>query len=104
MKIDRVDDHQLLQHLRNDPEFQQAASAIKGKTAGHADNVTLSAEGRLMLELRDRVTALRKEMTALPEIRKDKIELARERLASGYYDRADVQEAIAERLLESFGF
>jgi flagellar biosynthesis anti-sigma factor FlgM len=104
MKIDRVDDHQLLHKLHGDQNTQQQSSSIKGNAAGHTDKVTLSAEGRLLLELRDRVATLKQDLAALPDVRQDKVELARQRLASGYYDRAEVQERIAESLLDSFGF
>ena len=35
----------------------------------------------------------------LPEVRTDKVELARERLAEGYYDKPEVQDAIAGKML-----
>ena len=35
----------------------------------------------------------------LPEVRTDKVELARERLAEGYYDKPEIQDAIAGKML-----
>jgi len=35
---------------------------------------------------------------ALPDVRADKVELARKRLAEGFYDRPEVQEQIAAKL------
>jgi len=35
----------------------------------------------------------------LPEVRTDKVELARERLTEGYYDKPEVQDAIAGKML-----
>lgn len=36
---------------------------------------------------------------ALPEVRSDKIKLARQRLAQGFYDRPEVRQEIANRLV-----
>jgi hypothetical protein len=35
----------------------------------------------------------------LPEVRTDKVELARQRLAEGYYDKPEVRDAIAGKML-----
>ena len=35
----------------------------------------------------------------LPEVRADKVELARQRLTEGYYDKPEVRDAIAEKML-----
>ncbi|MCF7811771.1 flagellar biosynthesis anti-sigma factor FlgM [bacterium] len=35
----------------------------------------------------------------LPEVRTEKVELARQRLAEGYYDKPDVRDAIAGKML-----
>jgi len=42
--------------------------------------------------------AARLVFDALPDVRADKVELAKKRLAEGYYDRPVVQEQIAARL------
>ncbi|MFH0766379.1 MAG: hypothetical protein V2A61_08165 [Calditrichota bacterium] len=37
---------------------------------------------------------------ALPEIRSDRVALARQRLSQGYYDRPEIQQAIAAKLVQ----
>ena len=41
------------------------------------------------------------QMDAGPEVRTDRIEAVRSRIASGFYDRADVREGIAEAFLKT---
>lgn len=44
--------------------------------------------------------AVRQQVKQLPEVRKDEVERARQRLGSGFYQKPEVRRATAERLLD----
>jgi len=108
MRIHGMNENQLAQKLRGQKEVETArgGSPARGKAKGASgsDTVSLSTEAKLLLELKSKVAELKEQMLSLPETRREKVDLARRRLASGYYARSEVKEKIAERLLESFGF
>ena len=102
MKVDHLHERQLLRALRPDQGLPKGATVERNKSREQADTVNLSREGRLLLSFKQGLEALGEEIQELPDTRKEKLALARERLASGFYDTAAARDTIAERLLESF--
>lgn len=46
-------------------------------------------------------SVLLQRMEAMPDVREDKVALARERMATGFYERGDVVSKLGDRMLES---
>jgi anti-sigma28 factor (negative regulator of flagellin synthesis) len=59
-------------------------------------------EGALRETLSDiaQVRAARQGLEGVPDVRQERIDQARQRVASGYYDRADIRQQTAERMLD----
>jgi anti-sigma28 factor (negative regulator of flagellin synthesis) len=60
-----------------------------------ADCVEISDDARAKL-----AEAADRQLTADQVARRDKLELVKERIKSGYYDRPEVDQAVADRLID----
>ena len=69
-------------------------------TAAPADRVEVSADARQVQDLQKDLTDAARE---LPEIREDRVALARARIEEGHYDSEQVRRTVADRLLSLFG-
>ena len=70
--------------------------------AAKSDEINISEEARGQLEVHELVAAVRTAAAALPEVRADRVELARQRVQQGYYERPDVSGSIVDALLRVF--
>lgn len=68
------------------------------RNAPPADTMEISEAAHRLVDLRQAVETGRKAMEALPEIREDKVEEARKRLAQGYYNSPEVMDKVATKL------
>ncbi len=77
------------------PEAQatEAVPAVSAPASG--DTAEISETAHRLMELRQAVETGRVAMAGLPELREDKIALARERLESGFYNSAEVRDKVA---------
>jgi hypothetical protein len=66
--------------------------------------VQISQEARSRVELEEAIQMARKAYQDLDGIRQDRVELARERLESGYYERQEVLEGLAQKLKGALNF
>jgi len=64
------------------------------KPAG-GDTAEISDTAHRLMELRQAVDSGRVALDALPEVRPEKLEIARMRIKSGFYNSADVRERVA---------
>lgn len=62
------------------------------------DRAEISVEAHDMLELRKAVDAGRSVLAHEPDVRAEKVALAKERLASGFYQSAEVRDRVSTRL------
>jgi anti-sigma28 factor (negative regulator of flagellin synthesis) len=70
--------------------------AAEADTVAKGDTLTLSGDAREKAKIADYV----KMVKEMPGIREDKVAEAKRKLASGDYNRPEMAEKIAERLLE----
>ena len=85
--------------LQNDGGLQSAARPTK-RQGTHALTVETGGESRSLTrlaELADRVVKTERE-AAPGEARQDRIEILRQKAASGFYDKPDVVKEIAKKL------
>jgi len=83
---------------RGGPSGQETGAATGSNAAGGTDKADISDAARRLVDLRRAVDAGRAALASLPDVRPEKIAAARERLASGFYQSAEVREAVADRV------
>ncbi len=74
----------------------QAGVAPAVNDPARGDTAEISATAHRLMELRQAVEVGRDAMTALPEIREDKVAAARARLEAGHYDSQAVRDKVAD--------
>ncbi len=70
----------------------------EGDSPGHTDSVVISNEA---MALHNILSNLRPELEKIGDIRKDKIEKAKERMESGFYNSSEAIEKVANSLLNT---
>ena len=90
-RTQRADERRAQEARRSDPARRSNETA---------DTVEVSAQGRDVQAMQDRLTDAARNT---PDVRQDRVAAAREKLRSGEYDTEEVKHAIADRLLEQFG-
>jgi flagellar biosynthesis anti-sigma factor FlgM len=99
MKIDRISqifgmDLQKVANGGKSPD--KSEKPVKG------DSVSLSKKAK---ELSSSSTeSIARHISALPDVRADKVQEAKEKIASGYFNSPDFEEKLADRLMKEFGF
>jgi hypothetical protein len=84
------------------PRGSTAPDAARDTKASKPDEIEISEEARGQLEVHELVAAVRTAAAALPEVRADRVDLARQRVQQGYYERPDVRGSIVDALLNEF--
>jgi negative regulator of flagellin synthesis FlgM len=100
MDVDKVNDSvQLTDQLKavsqQKPKGKPPAKAAKADAAAGGDSLAISDEAKEKAQIA-RYIRIVKEM---PDIRADKVAEAKRKLAAGDYDRPDVADEIARRML-----
>ena len=73
----------------------------KTEKPAKADSVSLSKKAK---ELSNSSTgSIARHVDALPDIRADKVQEAKEKIASGYFNTPEFDEELATRLMKEFG-
>jgi flagellar biosynthesis anti-sigma factor FlgM len=74
----------------------------KSEKTSKADSVSLSKKAK---ELSSSSTeSIARHVDALPDIRADKVQDVKEKIASGYFNTPEFDEELANRLMKEFGF
>ena len=99
MEIGPVSNNHQVPHQGPKPDAHRPEEVV---SEGIVDKIEISEDARARLsELADQ--ALKAEKTS-PEVaqasREDRLTLIRERIESGYYNRPEVDEAVADRLID----
>jgi len=76
---------------------KQAAVPGTGKQRAVAANVSISADAGKSSSAEALVLA---RANALPEVREEKVSLAKDRIASGYYNTEEFNKELADRLVD----
>jgi hypothetical protein len=84
------------------PRGSTASETSRDSKASQSDGIEISEEARGQLEVHELVAAVRTAAAALPEVRADRVDLARQRVQQGYYERPDVRGSIVDALLKVF--
>lgn len=63
-----------------------------------ADKADISDAARRLVDLKAAVDAGRAALAQVPDVRPEKVAAARERLATGFYQSAEVRQTVAERV------
>lgn len=99
MKIDRISqifgmDLQKVSGTGKGPE--------KTEKPVKSDSVSLSKKAK---ELSSSSTeSIARHVEALPDVRAEKVQEAKEKIASGYFNSPEFEEELASRLMKEFGF
>lgn len=99
MKIDRISqifgmDLQKVSGGGKSPE--------KTEKAVRSDSVSLSKKAQ---ELSSSSTeSIARHVEALPDVRANKVQEAKEKIASGYFNSPDFEDKLADKLMKEFGF
>jgi flagellar biosynthesis anti-sigma factor FlgM len=99
MKIDRISqifgmDLQKVANGGKSPE--------KTDKPAKSDSVSLSKKAK---ELSSSSTeSIARHVDALPDVRAEKVQQAKEKIASGYFNSPDFEDKLADRLMKEFGF
>jgi flagellar biosynthesis anti-sigma factor FlgM len=99
MKIDRISQifGMDLQKVANGGK-----SPDKSEKPVKSDSVSLSKKAK---ELSSSSTeAVASHVRALPDVRADKVQEAKEKIASGYFNSPDFEDKLADRLMKDLGF
>jgi flagellar biosynthesis anti-sigma factor FlgM len=75
----------------------------KTEKATKADSVSLSKKAKDLASSSD-AQAVSQRLEALPDVRPEKVQEAKEKIASGYFNSPDFEDKLADRLLKEFGF
>ena len=75
----------------------------KTEKAGKSDSVSLSKKAKDLASSSD-TEAVARRLEALPDVRPEKVQEAKEKIASGYFNSPDFEDKLADRLLKEFGF
>jgi hypothetical protein len=88
-------------------EVKKVEGAKKAESTTHAkavplDKTELSAKGQRLNETKAQIDVIAAKLAAEPDVRPEKINEAREKIKSGFYDSEDFIDKLANRLLEEF--
>jgi flagellar biosynthesis anti-sigma factor FlgM len=87
------------------PEPQKPAGpkpSEKSSRTSRSDSVSFSRQAQDLSKSSEVETA-RSHIEALPDIRADKVEEAKAKVQSGYYNSAEFHDTLADKLLKDFG-
>lgn len=100
MKIDRIS--QIF-----GMDLQKVSGSGKGpketEKPAKSDSVSLSKKAKELSSSSD-VESIARHVDALPDVRADKVQEAKEKIASGYYNSPVFEEKLADKLMKEFGF
>jgi anti-sigma28 factor (negative regulator of flagellin synthesis) len=105
MDVEKVSDsvhltEALTEHLKavkgQKPKGKASPNAAKADTAAGSDSLAISGEAKEKAKIARYVRIVKEA----PDVRPDKVAEAKRKLAAGEYDRSEVAEEIARRMLQ----
>lgn len=75
----------------------------KTEKTGKSDSVVVSKKAK-ELASSSASSSVSAHVNALPDVRADKVQEAKEKIASGYFNSPEFEDKLADRLLKDFGF
>ncbi len=100
MKIDRIS-----QIFGMDLQKVSGGGKSPEKTEKQAksDSVSLSKKAKELSSTSD-IESISKHVDAMPDVRTEKVQAAKEKIASGHFNSPEFEEKLADRLMKEFGF
>lgn len=100
MKIDRIS-----QIFGMDLQKVSGSGKTPEKTdkLAKSDSVSLSKKAQELSSASDTESVAR-HVRAMPDVRAEKVQEAKEKIASGYFNSPEFEEKLADRLMKEFGF
>jgi len=100
MKIDRISQ---IYGLDLQKVSGGSKPADKSEKAGKSDSVSLSKKAKDLASSSTNASVTAR-VQSLPDVRPDKVQEAKEKIASGYFNSPDFEDKLADRLMKEFGF
>lgn len=75
----------------------------KSEKTGRSDSVVVSKKAK-ELASSSATASVSAQVKALPDVRAEKVQEAKEKIASGYFNSPDFEDKLADRLMKEFGF
>ncbi len=75
----------------------------KKEGAAKSDSVSLSKKAKELASA-SASASVSAHVKALPDVRAEKVQEAKEKIASGYFNSPDFEDKLADRLMKEFGF
>jgi anti-sigma28 factor (negative regulator of flagellin synthesis) len=82
-------------------EQQPAAKKSAADRADRSDRSDLSADGRKQRDVQGEIRVLAPMVKGLPDVRTDKVEEAKARVSSGYYNTESFAESLAAKIIDT---
>jgi anti-sigma28 factor (negative regulator of flagellin synthesis) len=100
MRINSIATHLNVENVKKmEKERKEAASANK---AGR-DASIISSDGKRLNATASDVNTVKTQVEIRPEIRPEKVEEARAKIKSGYYNSEEFIDRLAEKIMKDFG-
>jgi len=100
MKIDRVSQ---VYGLDLQKVTSGGKSTEKTEKTAKSDSVSLSKKGKALASTSG-TESVNRRVASLPDVRPEKVQEAKEKIASGYFNSPDFEDKLADRLMKEFGF
>ena len=84
-------------------EIKRKKEKLEARAVSKTDSLNISSEGKKLQQVQKDIEIARKSIENSPDVRADKVRVARERVAEGYYLGEKVVEQIAERIIAGIG-
>ena len=68
-----------------------------------SDSVSLSKKAKELSSTSD-TESIARHVDAMPDVRAEKVQEAKEKIASGYFNSPDFEDKLADKLMKEFGF
>ncbi len=80
----------------------QAKNVEKAEKGNKLDSVTLSKKAQELSRASD-IDAVSRQIANIPDIRTEKVQTVKARVAAGYYETPQFMDQLAEKLIKDFG-
>ena len=103
MRINSLHTH-LANELRKTDGAARKTESTPAKAAAKGDSVGLSAGGaRSLQSVKADAAVVTASIAATPDVRMDRVEEVKQRVASGYYNTPEFADKLADKLARDFG-
>ena len=102
MRISPIQTQILNEIRKSDPVARKSASSKYSSASSGTDSVGFSAGAQKLSASSTDTSAAVIAMSAAPDVRQDRIDEVKKRIASGYYNTAEFTDKLADKLAKDF--